>query len=235
MATKLADTEEYQRNFISNISHDFRSPLTSIKGYLTAILDGVIPADMQSRYLEIVIKETERLTDLTQGLLTLNKLDGKNTRLSLKNFDVQQVIRDTCETFEGRCSAKDITLDLTFYEETLIVYADKGKIEQVIYNLLDNAIKFSNEHSTIWITTDTKGGKGFISIKDEGCGIPKNCIKKIWDRFFKADTSRGKDKKGTGLGLAITKEIITAHNQTIDVISTEGVGTEFIFTLQKGA
>jgi signal transduction histidine kinase len=233
MSSELANAEEYQKNFISNVSHDFRSPLTSIQGYIVAILDGTIPPERQNKYLQIVINETKRLANLTQSLLTLNKLDGKTTRLSLTNFDINRTIRDTCATFEGTCKQRLITLDLTFYEESLTVYADMGRIQQVLYNLIDNAIKFSHDSSVIWIETYTKNGKVFVSVKDEGCGIPKENIKKIWERFYKADISRGKDKKGTGLGLAITKEIISAHNQNIDVISTEGVGTEFIFTLPK--
>ena len=115
----------------------------------------------------------------------------------------------------------------------LYVKADMEQIQQVLYNLLDNAIKFSNDDSSIQIETTVKIGKVFVSVKDHGTGIPKESLNKIWDRFYKIDTSRGKDRKGTGLGLSIVKEIINAHNQNIDVISTEGVGTEFIFTLEK--
>ena len=116
-----------------------------------------------------------------------------------------------------------------------MVYADKTKIQQVIYNLLDNAIKFTPEGKSIYITLTEKNEKIFISIKDEGCGIPKEDIPKIWVRFYKADASRGKDKQGTGLGLSITKEIMKAHNENINVVSTEGVGTEFTFSLAKSA
>ena len=114
-----------------------------------------------------------------------------------------------------------------------MVYADLGKIQQVLYNLIDNAIKFSHHNSVIYIQTSTKYEKAFISVKDTGIGIPKDSVKKIWERFYKSDLSRGKDKKGTGLGLSIVKEIVQAHGENIDVISTEGVGTEFIFTLPR--
>ena len=112
-----------------------------------------------------------------------------------------------------------------------MVYADMGKIQQVLYNLIDNAIKFSHDNSVIYIQASSKYEKIFISVKDTGIGIPRDSIKKIWDRFYKTDLSRGKDKRGTGLGLSIVKEIIQAHGENIDVISTEGVGTEFIFSL----
>ena len=128
---------------------------------------------------------------------------------------------------------KHIQLKLFFSEKSLYVDADIDKIQQVLYNLLDNANKFSYANSKIHISTETKNDKVFVSIKDFGIGIPKDSQKKVWERFYKTDLSRGKDKKGTGLGLSITKEIVTAHGETIDVISTEGVGTDFIFTLSQ--
>ncbi len=232
MSDELDKMEEYQRTFIANISHDFRSPLTSIKGYLEAILDGTIPPEMYEKYLSRVISETDRLNKLTQGLLTLNSLDSKGY-LSRTNFDINRVIKDTAASFEGTCDTKNIVLDLTFSENITMVYADLGKIQQVLYNLIDNAIKFSHPDSVIYIQTTVKYEKVFVSVKDTGIGIPKGSLKKIWERFYKTDQSRGKDKRGTGLGLAIVKEIIQNHGETIDVISTEGVGTEFIFTLPR--
>ena len=232
MSDELDKMEEYQRTFVANVSHDFRSPLTSIKGYLEAILDGTIPPEMQEKYLHLVISETERLNKLTQGLLTLNSLDAKGY-LSRSNFDINRVIKDTAASFEGTCSSRSIILDLTFSEPVTMVYADLGKIQQVLYNLIDNAIKFSHNDSAIYIQTSVKYEKAFISVKDTGVGIPKDSLKKIWERFYKTDPSRGRDKRGTGLGLAIVKEIIQNHGETIDVISTVGVGTEFIFTLPR--
>lgn len=232
MSSELNKMEEYQKSFIANVSHDFRSPLTSIKGYLEAILDGTIPPELHEKYFNIVISETERLNKLTQGMLTLNSLDSKGF-LNRSNFDINRVIKDTAAAFEGICNAKDIVLDLTFTDDSQMVYADLGKIQQVLYNLIDNAIKFSHEDSVIYIQTLSRYEKVFVSVKDTGVGIPKANIKKIWDRFYKSDTSRGKDKKGTGLGLAIVKEIIQAHGENIDVVSTVGVGSEFIFTLPK--
>ena len=232
MFGELNKMEEYQRTFVANVSHDFRSPLTSIKGYLEAIIDGTIPPEMQEKYLKRVISETERLNKLTQSMLTLNSLDSKGY-LSRSNFDINRVIKDTAASFEGTCSARGITFDLTFSAQKEMVFADLGKIQQVLYNLIDNAIKFSHDNSVIYIQESVRHEKVFISVKDTGIGIPKENQKKIWERFYKSDPSRGKDKKGTGLGLSIVKEIIQAHGENIDVISTEGVGTEFIFTLPK--
>ena len=232
MSGELNKMEEYQRTFVANVSHDFRSPLTSIKGYLEAIIDGTIPPEMQEKYLKRVISETDRLNKLTQSMLTLNSLDSKGY-LSRSNFDINRVIKDTAASFEGTCSARGITFDLTFSAPKEMVHADLGKIQQVLYNLIDNAIKFSHDNSVIYIQESVRHEKVFISVKDTGIGIPKDSLKKIWERFYKTDSSRGKDKKGTGLGLSIVKEIIQAHGENIDVISTEGVGTEFIFTLPK--
>lgn len=231
MAGEINKSGEYQRKFISNISHDFRSPLTSIKGYLEAMLDGTIPPEMQEKYLHIVLSETERLTKLTKGMLTLNNFDDKGTYLEITNFDINQVIRQTVETFHSLCWERKISFNLSFESDSLLVSADMEKIQQVLYNLIDNAVKFSKMNSNIYISTSERHEKVFVSVKDTGEGIPKESIKKIWERFYKSDPSRGKDKKGTGLGLSITKEIIQAHGENINVVSTEGVGTEFTFTL----
>lgn len=233
MASQLNDLEEDEKKFISNISHDFRSPLTSIKGYVEAMKDGTIPYEMQEKYLDIVLFETERLTKLTQNLLTLNAWDNKSGRLTLTDFNLYELIKPIIATFGGKCEKKHITIDLTLGSKDYRVTADRGKIEQVIYNLLDNAIKFSHSDSSIAVDIRDKNEKIFVSVKDSGIGIPKDSITKIWDRFYKTDLSRGKDKTGTGLGLSITKEIIQAHDENINVISTEGGGTEFIFTLKK--
>ncbi len=234
MAKALSQTGEDQRKFVANVSHDFRSPLTSIKGYIEAILDGTIPESMQNKYLGIVRDETDRLNKLTQNLLDMTTVSQNGMLLDCTDFDIHHVIKKILATFEGRCNDKRITFELTFTAREFYVYADESRIQQVLYNLIDNAIKFSGPGSIIFIETYEKREKAYISVKDQGCGIPADSLKKIWDRFYKTDTSRGKDKKGLGLGLSITRDIIQAHAETIDVISTEGVGTEFIFTLPLG-
>ena len=233
MSTQLQDMDDYQKKFIGNVSHDFRSPLTSIKGYLEAMADGTIPPEMQERYFKILLFETERLKDLTEDLLSLNEFDTKSLLLDYTTFNIHEVIKNTVDSFEGTCAQKDISIELILSSKAQNVTADKRKIQQVLYNLVDNAIKFSPNDSEITIETREKNGKIFVSVKDNGIGIPKKSITKIWDRFYKTDLSRGKDKKGTGLGLAIVKEVIQAHNENINVVSTEGVGTEFIFSLSK--
>lgn len=235
MAQALKDQDEDQRKLISNISHDFRSPLTSIKGYIEAMLDGTIPFEMQEKYLNIVLRETERLSKLTSGLLALNSIDPRQNRLSRSRFDINTVIKNTAAAFEGTCTSKRISIELLFTDWESYVCADMGKIQQVLYNLIDNAIKFSQPDSVITIETTIKYEKIFVSVRDTGIGIPKDSLNKIWERFYKSDASRGKDKSGTGLGLSIVKEILQLHNENINVISTEGVGTEFIFSLSRAS
>lgn len=234
MSSHLKDMEDYQKKFVANVSHDFRSPLTSIKGYVEAMVDGTIPPELQEKYLKIILFETERLTDLTQDLLTLNEFDTQNLLLNKESFDIHEVIKNVAESFEGRCKQKKLSIELIFATKHLKVLADRRKIQQVLYNLLDNAIKFSDVDSTVTIETTDRGDKVYTSVKDYGIGIPRGALGKIWERFYKTDLSRGKDKKGTGLGLAIVKEAIQAHGENINVVSTEGVGTEFIFSLPKG-
>lgn len=195
--------------------------------------DGTIPAELQEKYLKIILFETERLTDLTQDLLTLNEFDTQNLLLNKEPFDIHEIIKNVAASFEGTCTQKKVSIELIFATKHLFVNADKRKIQQVLYNLLDNAIKFSDSESAVTIETTERGDKVFTSVKDYGIGIPRNALNKIWERFYKTDLSRGKDKKGTGLGLAIVKEAIQAHGENVNVVSTEGVGTEFSFSLPK--
>ncbi len=230
---QLGSLEDDQQKFISNISHDFRSPLTSLKGYIEAMLDGTIPPELYEKYLKIVLSEAKRLSKLSEGLLELNKVGSPGALLDVSTFDIHQVIRSALMTFEGQCSQRRIELRLLFPTDTLYVKADLSKIQQVLYNLVDNAIKFSYDNSKIQVETSIKGGKVLVSVKDFGQGIPKESLPKIWNRFYKTDASRGRDKQGSGIGLSIVKGIIQAHGENINVVSTLGGGSEFIFTLPR--
>lgn len=232
MSNRLNQIEEDQKKFLANVSHDFRSPLTSIKGYAEAIQDGTIPPELQPKYLQIIVDEIGRLTKLTQNMLELNTFSSRGAYLDYSDFDINHEIRKVIASMEGNCRERRITFDMIQSDRVLMVTADLGRIQQVLYNLIDNAIKFSHTNGVITIETSRRHGQAFISIKDTGVGISKENIQKIWTRFYKTDSSRGKDKKSTGLGLSIVKEIIEAHGTTIDVISTEGVGSEFIFRLK---
>ncbi len=231
MAEEMEKSTNNQHRFIANVSHDFRSPLTSIKGYIEAIKDGTIPPEDQDKYLDIVLTEANRLTRLTESMLELDRLDFKKAGLDITTFDINATIKETAAAIEGRCRSRNITLSLLLEDDEFFVLGDYGKIQQVLYNLIDNAVKFSNPSSVIEIETTSKYEKAYISVKDHGIGIPNSELNNIWKRFYKVDTSRGKDRTGTGLGLAIVREIIQDHGQKINVISTEKAGSEFVFTL----
>ena len=233
MATQLSEREEFQRKFISNVSHDFRSPLTSIKGYIEAMLDGTITEDLYEKYLKVVLSETNRLTKLAAGLIDLSAVDSDDIVLFQTVFDINTIIFDTVSVFEGQCRKKGVLIDLNFDNEVYEVYADKDKMTQVFSNLVDNAIKFSDDDSTIHVHVYDKGSKVYVSVKDKGVGISPDAITKIFDRFYKSDTSRGRVKNSSGIGLSIVKEIVQAHGENIEVKSDEGKGAEFIFSVPK--
>ena len=151
----------------------------------------------------------------------------------MTDWNINDVIRKVSASFEQVCRSKNIRIRLILSGDVLYVHADMDKIQQVLYNLVDNAIKFSGYDSVIEIETTEKGGKVFVSVKDNGIGIPKEDQNQIWERFYKTDLSRGKDKKGTGLGLSIVREIIRAHGENISLVSTQGVGSKFTFTLKR--
>ena len=231
MAKELNEMDRFQQKFLSNISHDFRSPLTSIKGYLEAIEDGTVPPEMINKYINIVLFETERLTKLTSNILTLNELDPKTVRLEITTFDINSVIKHTIETLEGSCKKKGIKFSLTFSGTALNVKADKGKIQQVIYNLVNNAINYAGEDKTVVVTQQVIGEKVRINVTDHGEGIPADKLEYIWDRYYKVDKEHKRSVIGTGLGLSIVKSILNAHNARCGVTSTLGKGSTFWFEL----
>lgn len=231
MADELAIEDESRKNFVANVSHELKTPMTSIAGFIDGILDGTIPPEDEKKYLRIVSTEVKRLSRMVVSMLNLSKIEAGEISINLKEYDIANQIFETLLSFEKRID--DGKINISGFENMGVVpvKADKDLIQQVLYNLIDNAIKFSHFDSKITIETNSRNGKAYISIKDYGMGIPKDCVTKIWERFYKTDLSRGRDKRGTGLGLSIVKEIIEAHDENINVISTEGVGTEFIFTL----
>ncbi|MFI3231513.1 MAG: HAMP domain-containing sensor histidine kinase, partial [bacterium] len=235
MAENLDEQETRRREFISNISHDIRSPLTSMKGFLEAIIDGTIPENKKEKYLNIVLEETERLTILANNILDMNKLEALDKRDNNSNFELNSLIRRIVISFETRALEKDLEINLIFAEENSMVYADSQKVERMIYNLVDNAIKFTENNTKIYISTElnNKSNKLFVSVKDEGMGISLEEQKRIFDRFYKSDFSRGKDKKGSGLGLSIVKEFAISMGETLELKSEPPNGSEFIFSLTK--
>ena len=234
MAESLNRQDKSRQEFIANISHDLRTPLTSIRGFLQAILDGTIPPENQAKYLNVVMSETERLTRLANDILDLNKAQLSVADLDREDFDICELLRTTVMMFEQRIREAKQHLNLVLADEVIVVTADYEKIRRVIQNLLDNAIKFTPEQGEILVETTIRDEKLYVKVKDSGRGISEEDKKRIFDRFFKADASRGTDKTGSGLGLAIVRAFINAHEETVWVESEEEKGSEFIFTLPLG-
>lgn len=231
MATELAEVDSSRTAFIANVSHDFRSPLTSIHGFVQAMMDGVIPADQYDKYLKIVFDETNRLSKLTNDLLLLTKIESSQDELNRTRFDINELIRTQSLGFLQRVEEKHLQMKFLFLQEHLFVNADADQIERVIHNLIDNAIKFTRDGDTITAETSIVNHKAYIAIVDTGVGIDEEEARHIFDRFHKSDKSRGLNKTGMGLGLAIVKQIIVSHGETIEVKSSEGRGSRFEFTL----
>jgi signal transduction histidine kinase len=229
MAESLYEQEQQRRMFIANVSHDLRSPLTSIRGFLQAIQDGTIPPENQSRYLDIVLDETSRLSKLTHDIIDLDKM--QELELNKTAFDINELIRKTALMFETVATRKNINVNVSFANDVTTVLADEDKIQRVIYNLLDNAVKFSDNEGRIEIDTTLRDKKVCVSVKDNGRGIKKEDHKHVFERFFKSDASRGEDRKGSGLGLSIVVGFMKAHGETVTLESEEGKGSVFTFTL----
>lgn len=224
--------EQVRRSFVSNASHELRSPLTSVQGFLQALLDGTASEDERERYLKIALSETKRLNALISSMLDLSRLDSGKNPLIRSKFDINDAVNEVVAKFEPALVKKSVQVSTDFASPTCYVYADKDKIIQVITNLLDNAIKYSPAFSRIIVMTSVHENKVYITVRDFGYGISKRDQMLIWDRFYMTDKSRSPIKtKGSGLGLSIVKKIIDEHDEVIWVESSRGAGAKFIFTL----
>jgi signal transduction histidine kinase len=234
MVTGLQNLEEMRKGFIANVSHELRTPMTSIQGFVEGILDGTIPEDKQREYLGIVRDETQRLSRLVDDLLHLARMEAGELELSFKDFDINELIRLCIIKLERLIVQKEIEVEADFMEPKTFVHADADAIQRVMLNLLHNAVKFTPEKGRIRVFTGPYSwGRITVSVEDTGVGIDSTEIERIWERFYKSDKSRSKDKTGTGLGLAIIKNLINWHDQEIWVESKQGQGTRFTFTLKK--
>jgi signal transduction histidine kinase len=232
MADNLEKVEKARRDFISNVSHEIRSPITSIKGFIGGVLDGVIPKDKENYYLSIAYEEIQRLTRLVNDLLDLSAIEAGQFKLRMSELDINEIIRLTVIKFEQKIKEKKLNVDVCFNLEHQYVYGDRDRLIQVMTNLIDNAIKYVSEGGEIYICTKIKGDKVLITVFNNGPTIPKEDIPKIWDRFYKSDKSRT-SKISTGLGLPIVRNILTQHGEDIWVENKEGAGVTFTFTLKR--
>mgnify|MGYP000908390831 FL=1 len=233
MVDALENLENTRREFLSNISHELRTPLTTIKGFIEGILDGVIPPENQNTYLSIVRDEVRRMGKLVNDILDLARLQAGDSKLNMTVFDINETVRRCVISLQQMFVEKDLKFRAEFETERLFVKADADAIQRVLLNLLHNAVKFTPEGGNIIVRTFTNHDAVQVEVEDNGPGIPKEELPHVFERFYKADKSRGLDKTGVGLGLAIAKNIIVSHHETIRVESEEGKGAKFIFTLRK--
>ncbi len=234
MADDLNDLEQMRRSFVANVSHELKSPLAAMRGFLEGMLDGTIAEADRGQTLEVVLDETKRLNLLINDLLDLARIESGKFPIAPSVFDINELLRRTLILFESRIDAKRLDVFVRFRQEYCFVYADKDRIEQVLRNLLDNAIKFSLEGGRLSLITHAivQRQRAVIAIADSGIGIPEEDLRHIWERFYKVDKAHTPSESGTGLGLSILKRIIDEHKQIIRVKSGgENRGATFTFTL----
>ncbi len=231
MADSLEQSEQRRSEFIANISHELRTPMTTIAGFADGILDGTIPAQEERKYLISIRDETRRLSRLVRDMLGVSQARARASDASHRSvFDISELIVQTLLSFEGRATKKNLDVDPQLPDNPILVRADKDAITQVIYNLLDNAVKFASPGSCLVLKLYKDNGKAYVSVKDHGETIPPDDLPFIFDRFHKSDRSRSMDKDGVGLGLYLVKTILNSHDEDIAVKSEDGC-TEFVFTL----
>ena len=232
MADSLEVAESRRSEFIANVSHELRTPMTTIAGFADGILDGTIPPEEEKKYLTSIRDETRRLSRLVRDMLDVSSARNMASDPSRRTvFDLNELLLQTLLSFEDRATKKNLDVDPQLPENSVLVVADKDAITRVIYNLLDNAVKFANPGSCLTLRLYKDGEKAYVSVKDIGETIPPDDLPYIFDRFHKSDRSRSLDKEGMGLGLYLVKAIINGHDEDIAVKSEDGM-TEFVFTLK---
>ena len=232
MATSLATTEVTRRSFTANVSHELRTPMTTIAGFIDGILDGTIPPEKRDDYLRIVSDEVKRLSRLVRSMLNIARIEAGELQIKPDLFDVNETVIRTVFTFEKPLEEKGIEVR-GLDNGKVMVEADPDLIHQVVYNLIENAVKFCNEHGYIEVSYRADDAYTYVGIKNSGDGIAKDEIPHIFDRFYKTDKSRSREKGGAGLGLHIVRSIVNLHGGDIVVRSVEGEYCEFVFSIPK--
>ena len=231
MADELAIEDDSRKSFVANVSHELKTPMTSISGFIDGILDGTIPPKDEKKYLRIVSSEVQRLSRMVVSMLNLSKIEAGEISINLQKFDIGKQIFETLLSFEKRIDAGHITIEGFENMGSVPIHADKDLLQQVVYNLLDNAIKFTPDSGTISISAVKDEEKTTVSIRNSGQGISPEEIDRIFERFYKVDKSRSYDTKGVGLGLYIVKTVINMHDGEITASSEPGKYTEFRFSI----
>lgn len=232
MAASLEKLEDLRSTFLANVSHDLRTPMTTISGFVDGIIDGTITPDRQGYYLEIISAEVKRLSRLVSSLLDLSRIQANDRKFVPVPFDICEMGRQILISFENQIDTKHLDVEFDVTDDRMMAYADKDAVHQVFYNLCHNAIKFSREEGHYRISILDENKKIKVRVYNEGQGIPLEDIPFVFERFYKSDKSRGLDKSGAGLGLFIAKTIMNAHGEDLSVDSVYGEYCEFSFTLQ---
>ena len=232
MAQALEKSEYQRKEFVANVSHELKTPMTTISGFVDGMLDGTIPPESHPKYLQIVSAETHRLSRLVRSMLDISRLQTQEGMPEEKKtrFDVLECIGQTLITFEQKILEKNLQVDVSLPELPLFTFANQDAITQVIYNLLDNAVKFCPQEGRLGVAVRTGNNKIYVSVSNTGPTIPPEELPLLFDRFHKTDKSRSENRDGWGLGLYIVKTILGSHAEDISVSSAKGV-TEFTFTL----
>lgn len=233
MATSLAHLEDSRRSFVANVSHEFKTPMTTIRGFIDGILDGTIPPEKQTYYLNIISSEINRLSRMVNMMLNISNIESGNVNIMVEKFNISDKILSTFLGFEQLISKKDISVNGLEELPEALAHGDSAMIDQVIYNLVDNAVKFTNESGKIIVNIASDKKNVYFSITNSGKGIPEKDIGKIFERFYKVDESRSTDVKNTGLGLFLVKSIVDLHGGTITAESQVDNFTRFTVKLPK--
>ncbi|MDK2917633.1 MAG: hypothetical protein PWQ37_366 [Candidatus Petromonas sp.] len=233
MALKLEQTEKLRREFIANISHELKTPISLIKAYSEVIKDIDISEESKKEYLDIIIDESDRLNNMVEDILYLSKMEAGFSKPEFTEFYIIEVINNVKEKLEFLAMKKNISIDVNIDDDNTIIYADKNKMYQVFYNLINNSINHSFENDKVIVKVMNLQNMIKIEISDEGKGIPKEDLPYIWDRFYKVDKSRQRDSSGTGLGMAIVKNILDAHNFSYGIESEVSKGTTVWIEIKK--
>lgn len=231
MADSLAKSEQRRTEFIANVSHELKTPMTTIAGFADGILDGTVPPEKERQYLQVISSETRRLSRLVRSMLDLSRLQS-DERAAQQQFDISETMLRALVSLESKVNGKNLVVDTQLPDDPVPVWGDQDAITQVCYNLLDNAIKFSPDGGSLGISITAKGAKATISVSNDGQTIPPEELPLIFDRFHKADHSRSADRDGVGLGLYIVKTILNSHKENITCTSENGK-TTFTFTLTR--
>ena len=231
MAERLQQTERQRREFIANISHELKTPMTTIAGYTDGILDGTIPPENEKQYLQIIANESRRLSRLVRRMLDVSQLQAMDPLRNGNHFDICESMRRVLISMEKKINDRHLDVEADIPDEPILVLGDNDMITQVLYNLLENAAKFAREGSTLYLGVTMMDGKARVTVRNVGDTIPAEELPLLFERFHKSDKSRSEDKDGYGLGLYIVKTILQQHKEDISVTSENGV-TTFTFSLR---